>query len=168
VKVNLYSFVGIYSRGLDTLAHILAKGSAHTTATGVAEREMLDWRLIEDMFPLGRQAEVVCNFAQQWPARAAGLPVPASLESELPLSGLQAGIIEAKSYLQALKPEQFDGRDEVALTLNLGEIEPTLPIGQWIVGFATTNFLFHLSTAYGILRSKGVPLSKPDLFAGRL
>jgi len=44
-------------------------------------------------------------------------------------------------------------------------MKPTLPSGQWLTVFATTNLYFHLSTAYGILRAKGVPLGKVDLFA---
>ena len=47
-------------------------------------------------------------------------------------------------------------------------MEPTLPSGQWLTGFATTNIYFHLSTVYGILRSKGVQIGKIDLFAGGL
>ena len=37
-------------------------------------------------------------------------------------------------------------------------MEPTLPSDEWLSVFATTNLFFHLSTAYGILRSKGVPI----------
>jgi hypothetical protein len=37
-------------------------------------------------------------------------------------------------------------------------------------GFLTTfslpNFLFHITTAYGILRAQGVPLGKMDFLAG--
>jgi hypothetical protein len=168
VKVSLYSFVALYSRGLVSLGHLLGKGSEHAQAAGTAEAEMLEWRLAPDMFSLRRQAEVVCNFARQWPARAAGLPVPESLASELSVSQLQASIAEAQDYLAGLRPEQFEGRDDVLLTFNLGQLEPTLPIGQWITGFATTNFYFHLSMVYAILRSRGVQLSKPDLFAGGL
>lgn len=36
MKVNLYSFVGLYSRGLDTLAHILIKGSEHAARTSTS------------------------------------------------------------------------------------------------------------------------------------
>jgi uncharacterized protein len=54
------------------------------------------------------------------------------------------------------------------VTFDLGMMEPTLPAGQWLTGFATTNFYFHLSIAYAILRSRGVPLAKPDLFGGGL
>lgn len=168
MKVDLYSFVGIYSRGLDTISHLLGKGKTHAAELGVTEAEMLDWRLAEDMFPLRRQAEIVCNFAQRWPARAAGLELPAELKDELSVEELRAAAAEAKAYLATLTPDQFEGRDAVPLTLSIGPLEPTMPIGQWITGFATTNFMFHLSIAYGILRSKGVPLSKPDLFAGGL
>ena len=47
-------------------------------------------------------------------------------------------------------------------------MEPTLPAGRWLTVFATINLYFHLSTAYDILRAKGVPLGKPDLFAAGL
>jgi hypothetical protein len=168
MKIDLYSFVGIYSRGLGTLAHLLRKGSEHAAASGVFEEEMLDWRLAEDMFPLRRQAQIVCNFAQQWPARAAGLSVPEGLKEAPTMAELLEGIADAKSYLQGLESSQFEGRDEVPLTMNLGSIAPTMPLGQWVAGFATTNFYFHLSIAYAILRSRGVALTKPDLFAGGL
>jgi hypothetical protein len=168
VKVELFSFVGLYSQGLETLANILAKGADHAVATGVPESELLSWKLAEDMFPLRRQAQIVCDFAKQWPARAAGLAVPPSLDGESTLSELQAAILEANAYLGGLKSEHFDGQDGVSLTLDIGQLKPTLPIGQWVSGFATTNFYFHLSMAYAILRMKGVPLSKRDFFAGGL
>jgi hypothetical protein len=57
------------------------------------------------------------------------------------------------------------GRDDAPVTFKIGEImEPTLPAGQWITGFATTNIYFHVSMAYAILRMKGVPLGKLDMF----
>lgn len=51
---------------------------------------------------------------------------------------------------------------------DLSVIQPTLTVGQWVTGFATTNILFHLSMAYATLRSRGVPLAKQDLFTGGL
>jgi hypothetical protein len=46
--------------------------------------------------------------------------------------------------------------------------EMTLPLAQWIPGFAMPNFYFHLSMAYAILRSRGVAVGKRDFFAGGL
>jgi len=150
------------------LAHVLDKGAELARSKGVSEAEMLDWRLVDDMNPLRFQAFVVINFAKRWPARVAGLEVPPEIAPDLDYAGLRAAIEEARSYLAKLKPEQFAGRDEVPYTENLGGIEPTLPSGQWLTGFATTNFYFHLSMAYAILRQRGADLGKRDLFAGGL
>jgi hypothetical protein len=167
--VNLYTFVGLYDRALATAAHLLDKGSAFAAANGFSEADMLAWRLIGDMKPLAFQVMVMINFAQQWPARVAGLPVPEAISDGLNLTDLKAAIAEARVYLATLTADQFAGRDAVPLTHKLGEgMELTLPSGQWLSVFTTTNLNFHLSTAYGILRSQGVPLGKPDLFAGGL
>ncbi|HZZ30627.1 MAG TPA: DUF1993 domain-containing protein [Phenylobacterium sp.] len=169
MTVSLFTFVDLFSRQLATLDHLLAKGAEHAKAIGTSEAEMLDWRLIEDMQPLRFQAMVVCNFSRQWPARAVGLPVPEAIADTLDLAAFKAAIAEAKAYLGALTPEQFAGRDDVPLTVQIGTgMEPTLPASQWLTVFGTTNIYFHLSTAYGILRAKGVQIGKIDLFAGGL
>ena len=168
MSVNLFTFVGLYSRGLTTLAHVLDKGAALAKTKGVSEADMLEWRLIDDMNPLRFQVRSVINFARSWPARAAGLEIPADIPADLDFAGLKAAIEEAKTLLAGLTEKQFEGRDEVPLTVNLGQMEATLPAGQWLTGFATTNFYFHLSIAYAILRQRGADLGKRDLFAGGL
>lgn len=170
MTVNAYGFVGMYAHALDSAANLLTKGAAFAAGKGVAESEMLDWRLIDDMQPLRFQIMVVCNFTRQWPARVAGLPLPEDVSSELDLAGFKAAIVEAKAYLGALTPGQFEGRDEMPLTIAIGDgtLKPTLAAGRWLTIFATTNIYFHLSTAYDILRAKGVPLGKTDLFAAGL
>lgn len=168
MTVCLFTFVELYAKGLGTLDNLLTKGAAFAAAQGVSEADMLEWRLIDDMAPLRFQANVVLNFARQWPARAAGLPPPADVAGDLDVAGYKAAIAEAKAYLGGLKPGQFEGRDDAPITFNLGQFEPTMPAGQWLSGFSTTNFYFHLSIAYAILRNRGVQIGKPDLFAGGL
>jgi hypothetical protein len=169
VTTNLFSFVDLFSRQLTTASHLLTKGAEHAKAAGVSDADFLEWRLIEDMAPLRFQLAVVCNFALAWPARVAGLPVRADVSIDLDVAGFQAAIADAKAWLAALTPEQFADRDDVPLTYQIGNgMEPTLPSGQWLRVFATTNLYFHLSTAYGILRAKGVQIGKVDLFAGGL
>jgi hypothetical protein len=169
MSTNLFTFVGLYDRGLTTLAHILEKGADLAKAKGASESEMLEWRLVDDMNPLRFQAYVVINFAKQWTARAAGLPAPADIAADLDLAGLKAAIADAKAHLAGLDPTQFEGRDDVMISYKLGaEMEPTLPAAQWLSSFATTNFYFHLSIAYAILRQRGADLGKRDMFAGGL
>jgi len=118
------------------------------------------------MHPLRFQIVVVCTFAQQWPARVAGLPVPEITSDQRDIAGLKAALADARAFLSSLTPEQFEGRDDLPLTYQItAGMEPTLPAGQWLSVFATTNLYFHLSAAYAILRAKGVPLGKVDLFS---
>jgi hypothetical protein len=166
MTVSLFTFIDLFDRQVATASSLLAKGAEHARAAGVSEREMLEWRLIEDMAPLGFQLMVVCNFTRLWPARVAGLPLPAEVTADLDVAGFQAALADARAYLAALKPEQFASRDDAPLTVALGNgMEPTLPSAQWLTVFATTNLYFHLSTAYGILRAHGVQIGKIDLFA---
>jgi uncharacterized protein len=168
VTVSLFTFVDLYAKGLSTLDHLLAKGAEFAASKGVSEADMLNWRLVDDMNPLSFQAMVVINFAQQWPARAVGLPVPEGVSDDLDVASYRAEIAKAKAFLAGLKAEQFAGREAEPITFNLGQFEPTMPAAQWLTGFSTTNFYFHLSIAYAILRHKGVQIGKPDLFAGGL
>lgn len=165
MTVSLFTFVGLYSRLLDVTSHLVKKGADHAKAAGQSEEVILDWRLIDDMAPLRFQLMVVCNFSRQWTARVVGLPVPEAIADTLSLADFEAAIADAKAYLAGLTPKQFAGRDDVPLTHEIGDgMNPTLPAAQWLTGFAATNLYFHVSTAYGILRAKGVQIGKVDLF----
>lgn len=167
MSVTLFTFVDLYRRYLLAAGHLLTKGSAFAAEQGIDEGEMLRWRLHEDMHPLGFQLMVVANFTRSWTARVADLPVPEGVSAELDVAGFHAAISDALSFLASLTPEQFAERDDVPLTVQITEtMVPTLPAGHWLSVFATTNIAFHLNIAYAILRSRGVPLGKIDLFAG--
>ncbi len=168
VTVSLHTFVDLYSKALVTLDNILTKGAAFAASKGVSEADMLNWRLVDDMNPLSFQAMVVINFSKQWPARVAGVEVPESIDETLDLAGFKAEIAKAKDWLAGLTADKLAGREDVSVTFNLGMMEPTLPGQTWLTGFSTTNVYFHLSMAYAILRARGVPLGKPDMFAGGL
>jgi hypothetical protein len=166
LPVNLFTFVDLHGRVLDTAAHILEKGAEHAKATGVTEQQMLDWRLIEDMQPLRFQLMLLCNFTKQWHARVVGLPVPADISVDLGVADLQKEIAASRAYLAKLTAKQFEGRDDVPLKVTIGAtMEPTLPSAQWLTIFANTNLFFHMSIAYAILRGKGVQIGKLDLFS---
>lgn len=170
MSANLFTFVDLYSRALGTASHILAKGAEHAAGMGVTEGEMLDdWRLIDDMQPLRFQLNVVGNFGQQWPARVAGLPEPADFAEDLDVAGYRQAFEDARAFLATITPEQILDREEAPVTFAIGGTNNvTLPAGRWLTVFAATNLNFHLNTAYAILRSKGVPLGKVDLFSGGL
>lgn len=169
MTVSLFSFVDLYRRQLDAAAHLLTKGADFATTNGVSEQDMLGWRLADDMHPLSFQLMVVINFTRSWTARVADLPVPEPVTADLDLAAYRAAIADAKAFLATITVDQFAGRDDVPLKVQLGEtMEPTLPAAQWLTVFGTTNIYFHLSMVYAILRMKGVKIGKMDLFAAGL
>ncbi|HEY8571310.1 DUF1993 domain-containing protein [Phenylobacterium sp.] len=168
MAVSLNTYVDGYLKGLTTLEHLLERGLAFAKEQGVSEAEMLEWRLAPDMFNLRQQVMTVASFTNQWVARAMGDPDPAPFEGEPGLAELRARIAQTRAFLQGLEPGKLDARADEPLTADLGVVSPTLPVAQWVTGFLTTNFYFHLSMAYAILRNRGVPLGKRDLFAGGL
>ena len=94
---------------------------------------------------------------------------PAEIADDLDLAGFRAALADARAYLAGLTRAQFVGREDVPVTVQLmPTMAPTMPAGQWLTGFATTNIYFHLSMIYAILRARGVPLGKIDFFAGAL
>ena len=167
--VDLYSFVDLFARQVVTAKHLLAKGAAHAAGLGVAEQEMLGWRLAPDMHPLGFQLMVVANFTRTWTARVAGLEPPEGIAADLDVAGFDAGLDAALAWLRALKPEDFAGRDDALLTFEIMPgMAPALPAAQWLTVFAATNINFHAAMIYAILRARGAPLGKVDMFAAGL
>ena len=88
------------------------------------------------------------------------------------LQALQTGSVSSRELTQAAleRADRLEPRLHAFITLT-----PDLALQmadaadrRWLAVFATTNLSFHLSTAYGILRARGVPLGKIDLFAGGL
>jgi uncharacterized protein len=170
MTITLASFIGIYDRALATCAHLLEKGSAFAAENGVAEADLLNWRLVEDMHPLAFHVTEVVNFSRGYLARAAGEVPPERLVSaDLDLAGLRAAIVDARAYLAAISADSLTGRDDVMEKVQIADtMAPTLAIGQWLSNFALTNVEFHTTMAYAIMRLKGVPLSKVDMFPAGL
>ena len=165
MTVTLNDFAPMYGKMVDTAAHLLNKGKAYAVEQGIAEADMLNWRLAGDMNPLSFQLAVVINFATGWLARASGVDAPeAVVGADLDIAGFEQALAGARRFVDG-QAGQLTGRDDVPVTFKIGDImEPTLPAAQWITGFATTNIYFHVSMAYAILRMKGVPLGKLDMF----
>ena len=60
----------------------------------------------------------------------------------------------------------MNGREDSIIELKLPTRTLTFTGRDFLFGFSLPNFLFHLVTAYGLMRSQGVPLGKLDYLAG--
>ncbi|NJM28319.1 MAG: DUF1993 domain-containing protein [Pseudanabaena sp. RU_4_16] len=154
-------------RSLNNLMTILEKGAAHAEARKIDPAVLINTRLYPDMFPLGKQVQIVSDVARRGAARLAGLEVSAMEDNETTFPDLIDRIKKTISYLKTLTPEQIDGSEQKTIILPMGKESMTFEGMPYLLYFILPNLYFHVTTAYDILRHCGVELGKMD-FLGKL
>jgi hypothetical protein len=155
--------VPVYQRQLGALSKILEKGAAWAAAKKVDEAVLGATRLIPDMLPLTRQVQLACRFAEESPARLAGIEAPKAPEhAEKTLAELGGRIDAVLAHLKGFKPEQLDGSENREIVLTIGGNPLKLTGQQYLLHFALANFYFHCTTTHAILRHCGVDVGKRD------
>lgn len=163
MQLSMYqASVPVFTQGLTSLSSILAKAAAHAEARGIAPAELLDARLAPDMFPLMRQVQIADYFAKSAPARLAGQEVPRVDDDEASFDELQRRIATTLEMLGGYTAAQIDGSEDREFTLPIPGQPMTLKGLPYLVHFALPNFWFHVTTAYAILRHRGVEIGKRD------
>ena len=167
MSLSLYDVsVPIYIRMLGNLAHFLDKAEAHANEAGVDLATYLDASLGHGMFPLARQIQLASDAAKGGAARLAGVEAPAMPDTEASFPELVVRIQKTIAFLESLKREQVEGQEDRQIVLTLPSRSLEFTGLTFLTTFSLPNFLFHVTTAYAILRSLGVPLGKMDFLAG--
>ena len=169
MALGMYSAsVPVYQRQLGAISNVLDKASAWATAKKVDEAVLGATRLTPDMFPLTRQVQIACRFAEESTSRLAGTEVPKAPENaEKTLGELRARIAAVLDHLKSFKPAQIDGSENREIVLSIGGNELKLTGERYLEHFAMANFYFHCTTAYAILRQCGVEIGKRDFIGAR-
>jgi len=155
--------VSVFVRALTALDVILDKAVAHADARKISHDVLLNARLFPDMFNFTKQVQLTTDFAKGPSSRLAGIDIPKYEDSEKTFPELKARIAKTIAFLNSLKPEQFNGSDDKEITFPIGpEKTLTLPGSRYLLGVGHSNFYFHLTTAYDILRHNGIELGKRD------
>ena len=144
-------------RGLDTLSAVLKKGEAHPDAATLVEA-----RLAPDMFTLAGQAQRASDTAKGCAARLAGIDNPSFPDTEATFAQLHERIAKTVAFLQGVKPAQIDGSEDKTIAFKAGPYMLNFTGASYLATFVIPNFYFHATTAYDILRHKGVAVGKMD------
>ncbi len=147
---------------LANLSGILDKAQAHVDAGKASEAELMNLRLIEDMYPFFKQVQIACDKARSVVARLAGLEVPRYEDNEKTLAELKQRIARTIEFLRGVPASAIDGTEDDDIVLPVTG-KPTRYKGmQLLLGHSIPNVYFHTVTAYNILRQSGVPIGKRD------
>jgi hypothetical protein len=141
----------------------LSKAEAHAAETGLAPQDLIGARLAPDMFPLSTQVRFVCVQASDLLRHLTGADSFAPAEDATDFDGLRAQLNDAIARIQAAPASALDGAKDRAVELKLPNGMAFDMTGeQFVRDWAFAQVYFHLTTAYAILRHKGVPLGKAD------
>ena len=158
MSISMYrASIPVFIRALGNLSAILKKAEAHEGSPS-----FIDARLVPDMLTLAGQVQRASDTAKAAVARLGGIDNPSFPDTEKTFAELQARIKKTVDFLQGVKPDKIDGSEQKKIEFKAGSRELKFTGTDYLLGFALPNFYFHVTTAYAILRHKGVQIGKMD------
>jgi uncharacterized protein len=148
---------------LGALAGIIDKAAAHCAANKIEESALLQDRLYPDMFCLARQIRQSADFGMNTVGRLAGVTPPAlPAVDDTSFAAAKSRVETALSFVKSLTRSQLDGAESKIIAWTGGGNDRKMKGSDYLQQFALPNFFFFVTTAYDILRHRGVPLAKRD------
>jgi hypothetical protein len=145
---------------LSSLSKVLSKGEAHG---GIDPAEA---RLAPDMLPLKAQVYIATDGAKGCGARLAGVDIPKYEDVETTFPDLKARVDKTIAFLKSLDRKAFPGSETKHIVLKFPNTTFEFNGADYVGKFVLPNVYFHITTAYGILRNRGVVLAKSDYLGG--
>jgi uncharacterized protein len=155
--------VPVCTQILGSMSTVIDKAAAHCAEKKYDEAWVLSDRLAPDMFTLARQFRQVGDFGRNIPGRLAGAALPDFPATDAAtFAEVKARIDKSLEYVKGLTPAQIDGSEDKDITWTQGQRQMSFKGRAYLLHFGFPNFFFHATTAYNILRHRGVELGKRD------
>lgn len=144
---------------INAVKHYLTRTGAVLEVVGTqpAADTLLQQKLAPDMFDAGFTFAIAIQFAARALCPPAGLSVP-EIPDSFTLKTLRAYHSQITNHIAPITAADLTQ----TVTHTAGEATLTQEPADYIARFALPNQIFHLTTAYAILRQAGVPLGKAD------
>jgi hypothetical protein len=167
MSISMYAASApLFLRMLGNLDQLLEKAEANAKERGFDPNVLVTQRLAPDMRPLSAQIQLASDSAKGAMARLSGGAAPSMPDTEATIADLRTRISNTIDYVKSVPASAIDGSEEREVVLKFPNGEMKFTGLAYLTGFVIPNFLFHVTTAYAILRHNGVPLGKMD-FLGR-
>ena len=154
--------VPVFHQLLESLSAVLDKAEAHCRASGSEPADLLALRLAPDMFTLTQQVQRACIHASGAAARLAGVDLPEEGDDEASFDDLRARIARTRTFIDTLDPEQINASETRTIEQPTRVRTLTFTGSDLLLHFALPQFMFHVTTAYDIIRHAGVEIGKVD------
>ena len=153
-------------RALSNLSKIMDKAVAQAKAQDIPLSTLLEARLAPDMHPFPRQIQIASDAAKGAAARLANIEAPAMADTETTFPELQARIAKTIDFLKSVSADKIVGAEDREIVMKFPQGEMKFSGRDYLNHFALPNFFFHVTTAYGLLRHKGITIGKMDFLGG--
>ena len=153
---------------LESLSAILDKAESHCKETGASPDDMLAMRLAPDMFTLKEQVQRACMHTRGAAARLARIDVPESADDEQTFEDLRNTIAQTRAFVAGLAPAQLNDGETATIEQPTRIGTFTYEGSNYLLCFALPQFMFHVTTAYDIIRHAGVTIGKADYMGSAL
>ena len=169
MAISLYDIsVASYLQALGGVSGFLEVGRTHCEAKGIDPQEIVDTCLHSDMWPFHHQVVSVAHHSLgSINGVREGIFNPPTLDATHDYLGLQSLIADAISALERCSRDSVDGLEGNDLLFKAGKFELAFKAEDFVMSFSIPNLYFHATTAYNILRMRGVPLGKLN-FMGQM
>jgi hypothetical protein len=169
MAISLYDVTVLgFIQTVGALEGVLQKGLAHCTEQSIDTSEIVEARLHPDMHPFRFQVfSVMRHSVGAIESAKVGLFTPPLETPAADWVGLQGVLTEASAKLKAYSRDEVDALQGRDMVFQLGERKIPFSVDDFLLSFSIPNVHFHATTAYGILRARGVPIGKRD-YLGRL
>ncbi len=166
---SLYDIsVGSYLQALSGMAIVLDKGAAFAEDNNFNDDDFVVLKLHDTMLPFLFQVNCVrVHSVDALSSLEAGVYIPPKSIEQRDYKGLQLMVAETLDELKSISPDQVNAAQGKTVIFKFGEREIPFTAENFIMSFSLPNLNFHITTAYDILRMKGVPLGKSD-FLGQM
>ena len=164
MAISLYdASVACFLQTLGGVDGFLSRGLAHCNERNIAPHEIVETRLFSDMLPFRYQILAVASHSiGAMRGVKQGLFSPATEMPPLDYAGLQKVITDATEALQQLAPADVNALEGKDVLFQVRDIKLPFKAEGFLLSFSLPNFHFHATTAYDILRMKGVQIGKRD------
>jgi len=163
MPITLYDItVPVFLRGFERLSAILEKGRSVAAAEGRDPETLLTARLAPDMLTLAGQVQRASDTAKFAMVRVGGVENEAFADDETSFADLEERIARTVAFLQRVPREALDAKADAMVEARVGRSTVSIKGSDYVLQFALPNFLFHVTTAYDILRHEGIGLGKND------
>ena len=174
MATTLYDLtVGSYTQVLESTLVVLEKGKAYCEENGISLKDMLETKLQDDMQGLYFQLfSVIHHSANALKALSTGEfgPPAGAFAHEITEQDYDAMIETVKesiAFMHAQDADAINANSGKSVVFKLGKNELPFTTENFVLSFSLPNLYFHATTAYDILRMKGVQIGKMD-YLGKL